>query len=321
MKIISCVALSLAVFISVLSVIGSVASSHWIGELAAQPRPQYIICLALCAVPIVIRFPRTGWCVLLPILFNAYYVAPLYVRPASSDGNATATFSVLHANVDRFNADPHAAFAWLRKQNATIVAMQEVTPEFEKEFDGALADYEVVLSHALTNSHGSAVLVKRDAPLQKVSAQIIHLPKDSERPLIEYVFRVRDREIALLSLFVSRPIWQRHFAYQSLELRETARWAKEHQAAGREVIVVGDLNITPWSPRFAALCADGKLINSQAGFGLQSSWPTALPSIAGIPIDHCLHSAGIATVSRSIGSRIGSDHRPLLLHLKVTLRS
>ncbi|MCC6152891.1 MAG: endonuclease/exonuclease/phosphatase family protein [Candidatus Hydrogenedentes bacterium] len=321
MTIIFRVAFALAVVISVMSVAGTSAPGHWIGELLAQPRPQYIIGLVLCGIPMVWRYPRAGWCVVLPILFNSYYVAPLYLSPERNVVLVGMELTVLHANVDRFNSQPARAIDWVRAQRADIVSLQEVTPAFEKSLGAALPDYAVVLSHPMKNSHGSAVLVRRDAAITKVSARIIHLPETSERLLIEYVFRLQDREVALLSFHVTRPVGRDQFAYQSLELGEAAKWARAQYAAGRGVIVLGDLNIAPWSSRFKALCADGNLINSQIGFGLQSSWPAALPSIAGLPIDHCLHSTGFVTVSRLVGPAIGSDHWPLLVQLQVTERS
>ena len=83
----------------------------------------------------------------------------------------------------------------------------------------------------------------------------------------------------------------------------------------REVIAIGDLNSTSWSGRFRQFQADSHLVNSQLGFGLQTSWPAKLPSLFRLPIDHCLHSKSIRTVERVIGSDIGSDHLPLLVKL------
>jgi endonuclease/exonuclease/phosphatase (EEP) superfamily protein YafD len=35
-----------------------------------------------------------------------------------------------------------------------------------------------------------------------------------------------------------------------------------------------------------------------------------------IPLDHCLHSAGLATIAREIGPASGSNHFPLLVVLR-----
>jgi endonuclease/exonuclease/phosphatase (EEP) superfamily protein YafD len=80
--------------------------------------------------------------------------------------------------------------------------------------------------------------------------------------------------------------------------------------------MVGDFNVTPWSPLFADLLRDSGLADSCRGFGWQPTWPTRLPAMFRIPIDHCLHGAGVAIVDRRVGPEIGSDHLPLLLELR-----
>ena len=59
-----------------------------------------------------------------------------------------------------------------------------------------------------------------------------------------------------------------------------------------------------------------KLVDSQKGFGPQSSWPTELPYL-GIPIDHIVTSPNITTIRRKIGGHIGSDHRPVIADLMI----
>jgi endonuclease/exonuclease/phosphatase (EEP) superfamily protein YafD len=78
-----------------------------------------------------------------------------------------------------------------------------------------------------------------------------------------------------------------------------------------EVVVVGDLNVSPWSPYFQDLLRDGKLRDSRRGFDLQPTWPTFCPPLM-TPIDHVLTSGGLAVSGRRTGPNIGSDHRPIV---------
>ena len=82
------------------------------------------------------------------------------------------------------------------------------------------------------------------------------------------------------------------------------------------VIVVGDLNATPWSNGFRSLTGPGDLVNSLEGFGYGASWPTRLPAIARIPIDHVLHTRQLTVISRQLGPATeASDHRPVRVRL------
>lgn len=104
------------------------------------------------------------------------------------------------------------------------------------------------------------------------------------------------------------------------------------------VVLIGDLNATPWNRFYKRMQRSSGLTDSSAGFGLQPTWPAAwLPKIqqklrfgdgapAGfppidnflfrIPIDHCLHSATLATTDRIVGNHVGSDHLPLIVKLR-----
>jgi endonuclease/exonuclease/phosphatase (EEP) superfamily protein YafD len=88
-----------------------------------------------------------------------------------------------------------------------------------------------------------------------------------------------------------------------------ARWLR---SVGGQAIILGDMNITPWSPVFRQFLAEGSLRDSRSGRGNQASWPSMLGSL-GIPIDHVLTSSDYVVIDRSIVTRAqGSDHRPVL---------
>ena len=76
------------------------------------------------------------------------------------------------------------------------------------------------------------------------------------------------------------------------------------------IFLLGDLNLTPWSPYFGRFLKETKLHNSARGRGLQPTWPTYFYPLR-IPIDHCLYSPEISVIKRQVCSDIGSDHLPL----------
>jgi endonuclease/exonuclease/phosphatase (EEP) superfamily protein YafD len=80
----------------------------------------------------------------------------------------------------------------------------------------------------------------------------------------------------------------------------------------REVIVVGDLNATPWSHATRSLRRSAGLTDTRRGFGLQATWPAALGALS-IPIDHVLVTAGLGFEERRTGPALGSAHRPVLV--------
>jgi hypothetical protein len=88
---------------------------------------------------------------------------------------------------------------------------------------------------------------------------------------------------------------------------------------GGRVLLVGDLNMTSWSPFFSDLIQTSGLRDSRKGFGMQNSWP-ANRRLLMIPIDHILVSEGVKVLSRRIGQFNGSDHYPILLDFSLSSR-
>jgi endonuclease/exonuclease/phosphatase (EEP) superfamily protein YafD len=91
------------------------------------------------------------------------------------------------------------------------------------------------------------------------------------------------------------------------------------------MIILGDLNASPWSHPFGRLLREGGLVDSTRGFGVQPTWRTHFGPVSGmltwpvqIPIDHCLHSPGFVAVAREIGPACGSNHFPLFVTLRST---
>jgi endonuclease/exonuclease/phosphatase (EEP) superfamily protein YafD len=81
-------------------------------------------------------------------------------------------------------------------------------------------------------------------------------------------------------------------------------------------ILIGDFNISMWSPIYSNLTKGSGLINARQAFGILPTWPTFLPFMM-IPIDHCLVSSDIQVVGIKTGSPVGSDHLPLIVEIAI----
>lgn len=98
--------LAVAILVTIVSLGTLVFDNWWIGELFSHPRPHYALALFVCLPVLVIRYRRTGWLVLLPLLINILPILPLYQsHPAIFDG---PKWTVLHYNLD-LTASNHAS--------------------------------------------------------------------------------------------------------------------------------------------------------------------------------------------------------------------
>jgi endonuclease/exonuclease/phosphatase (EEP) superfamily protein YafD len=74
--------------------------------------------------------------------------------------------------------------------------------------------------------------------------------------------------------------------------------------------------MTPWSPWFVRLVREAGLRDSGAGRGVRPTWaPAPVPTWLGLPVDHMLGTPGFRVLTRELGPRMGSDHRPMVTEL------
>jgi endonuclease/exonuclease/phosphatase (EEP) superfamily protein YafD len=110
------------------------------------------------------------------------------------------------------------------------------------------------------------------------------------------------------------PPRRRKLTYQrDRQLKEIAAYIASHPGP---TLLLGDLNITSWSPSFQEMLRLGKLRDSRQGWGLQPSWPVDQPLLR-VPIDHLLVTEGLAVHCRRLGPFTGSDHYPVIMEFSV----
>jgi endonuclease/exonuclease/phosphatase (EEP) superfamily protein YafD len=115
--------------------------------------------------------------------------------------------------------------------------------------------------------------------------------------------------LALIATHLRSPITPSDAAARNRQLAALVRRVAAERALQK--IVVGDLNITRWSPLYAQLTDVAGVRDGQEGFGLGASWPSVFGRWLGIPIDQTLVSSGVRVVHRAVGPNLGSDHLPV----------
>lgn len=297
-----------------ISIAGFFPSLHWQVELFCNLRPQFAL-FGLLSLFYFLR--QKHWFMLviplLILLVNVWALAPFFIKPRPSAG--APVMVVTHLNTNRGKAE----LSDLNDLSTDLLLLQEVTPRLNKNLPDIFPAYNVAHSYPLTNTHGSAVLLKKGSAVTISKSEIIHCPESSERPLIAAKVKVGDRSIRVLSLHLTRPLNPRTDRYQKVELDAVAEWSQGIQQNENEaVLIIGDFNATPWSHRYHRLLLRAKLNDSLQGYGLQNTWPTNLPPLLGIPIDHAVHSRGLVSTQRSASVIRGTDHA--LLQVELALR-
>ena len=77
-------------------------------------------------------------------------------------------------------------------------------------------------------------------------------------------------------------------------------------------MVVGDFNLTPWSPYFQRFITGSGLRDARKPRRFDHTWPVTFDNAhIGIAIDHSFAHPSLPLVERVIGPDLGSDHMPV----------
>ena len=83
----------------------------------------------------------------------------------------------------------------------------------------------------------------------------------------------------------------------------------------QNLIIMGDLNMTPTSKRFTNFLKDTNLYTYVSYKRPTFTWPAFVPSFLGIQIDHVLFSKNFRMIGKKTTNHFGSDHRSLIVDL------
>ena len=83
----------------------------------------------------------------------------------------------------------------------------------------------------------------------------------------------------------------------------------------KNLILLGDLNMTLTSKRFTKFLNETNLYTYTSYKNITSTWPAFMPNFLGIQIDHILFSNNFKMVDKKTSNSFGSVHRPLIVEL------
>jgi len=266
---------------------------HWFLELLTHFRPHYAIVLFLCtavslaarkwkfaAVPAVFLAINVG--IMLPCWFGRSAVAP-----------AAAVVRGITANVHTANREPGRFLAFVREEHPHFLLVIEVNQRWLTALEPLAKDYPHRIARPSGDNFGILFLSRLPAE----SLEIVKLG-DLGLPSVLARLRVEGRTLTVIGTHPLPPVNARCAAARNDQLRALAPLVRRNPGP---LIVMGDFNMTSWSPHFRDLLRDTGLRDSARGFGIQGTWPDGGPIRPRIPIDHVLVSPGVHVHDRRVG--------------------
>ncbi len=287
------------------TVLGFLGHLDWRLELASHFRPHYAAALLFCIGSFWVSKRRVLAVVAGALAAaNLVFVIPLYALPKVG---AVWEFTVLSANVLRRNPDRERLVRYIEQTRPDVVVLMEVSLEWLESLRGLQADYPYARAVPRDDDFGIAVFSR----LPFMEPERVLLLGEAGGPTILVPLDVQGARVTLIATHPRPPISATYAAQRNEQLEQLADVIAQESGP---LMVVGDLNVTPWSHVFRRFVARTGLRDSQRGFGVQGTWPTWLP-IGRLPIDHCLVSNELVVGRRRVGPDIGSDHLPIVIAL------
>jgi len=284
------------------------AKLGWAFDLASHFRVQYVVADALLALALAAQrkfvislllaacAALSAWAVLPYVAFSSTPVGA-----AAADG---PTIKLLSANVLFRNHSAKRLLEIVRRESPDVVVLIEYTPEWAQMVGELRAAYPHRLEGPGSGAYGIALFSR----FELESATPFDLGDTSE---IEARVLTPNGPLTLFAVHLRSPTTPWRGAMRNRQLDELA--TRVARVVG-PVVVIGDFNLTPYSPYFSDWLARTGLTDTRRGRSLSPSWPTLLPIVA-IPIDHCTVSKDVTIVAHRSLPAFGSDHYPILAEL------
>lgn len=289
------------------TMLGALGGIHWAFDLFSHFIAwQGMLSAFLCVALLALRARRGAVCALIVACIQlAQPLSWYWPGPAPED---PANCRILLANVLTTNRDTKPLFDLIDLVDPDIICVQEtdsVWAEALRPLEGRYPLHSIV---PRSDNFGIALYSRLPGTLDGVLFQSEH-----HVPAIAATFDVGGTLVALLDIHALPPLGYYMTKRRNGQIDSLRAWLEGQKGPA---VVVGDLNLTPYSPIYRRLMRDLDARNARQGFGPQGTWPVWVP-FARLPLDQCIVSDEIDVVSCVSGPDIGSDHLPLIIDLHI----
>ncbi len=290
-------------------------------ELLSHFQVQYfVLSLVLLGILLFLRcrpFVYGGLflCVMLAVPVLSWYPSPLQWVSVS---DAAPQMRLLVANVNTKNREYEKVLDLVRAEQPDVAIFVEVDDEWKAQLD-SLSD-RFPYSSDQDHSYNRGILIYSLSSLNNTEARFFG---SDENASVITQLNIAEQPVTLFATHPLPPFRLSYFHSRNRQMSEISQYLAEVKSP---MILAGDLNATMWSPYYRQWINLTRLHNARDGFGILPTWPAPstyqpFPSwltwLFCIPIDHFLVSRDIEVIDIHTGANTGSDHKPLIVDLRV----
>lgn len=289
------------------------ASYHWVFDVFSNFKIQYFFIglslLALCTI-----YKQKWFALCMAILAVSLFIEVQYanMRPFASKPLQTPNFKIAQYNKFFGNEDYDAIRQWLtdpKEGNFDLVAINEslmhairvyqrikdIYPhQYPLKESERFGDIQIVSKWPITVTPLPIHWDNRVFNVSKIAVR-----KPGLEPVIVYAYHAQT------------PLGAYGYERRQYELETMAKFVAAQNE--KNVIMMGDWNLTPYSPLFKDILRTTGLNYQNYGLLPQTTWPSFnYFNVLKIPIDHILYDDRMVLTDIRRGPSMGSDHHSLI---------
>ncbi len=300
------------ILLILLSLAGYLGELNIYLELTSHFKLQYLIVSFCPFFFFLLRRHKLGLIIsIFCLIINLAEILPWYLPQSSAVVNQLGgqKLRVLQSNIDKYSHQLSKIMPMIRSENPDLVVLLEVGKTTAKELEVLRDILPYSIAHQDVDIDGAVIYSK--FPLENTSIKSL----GGGRKSVLADIRIQGKVISIIAVHPSNAIGKIYVEERNRQLEAIANYT----AAVKNPLLVGDFNITMWSPYYRRMVEKAKLHNTRQGFGILPTWPTFRP-ILYIPIDHCFVSRDAKVLKTRAGSEVGSDHLPLITDLWISIK-
>ncbi|MEW4454860.1 endonuclease/exonuclease/phosphatase family protein [Bremerella sp. JC817] len=296
------------VLLAAATLVTGFAREHWIADILANLRVQQQLA-ALLLVLICGAYRHWLW-MLVPLACLMIHLP--WFLPASPRPGVSANFpmiTVACCNVKSSNANYQQAIDSVLEKDPDVFIMLEITAHWADEIRQATeSDYpHRIVRPSDKGNFGIGLYSKH--PIEQ--SDVFQLNEAIHS--IEAVVKVEERTYRVIGTHPLPPIGKKNARSRNEHLERLAERIRQPQLemGDHSTIVIGDFNLTPWSPYYRDFELASGLYRDRRGIELTPTW-YVLPTFPfGLALDHSFSSGDLSPGYVHVGDSIGSDHRSI----------
>lgn len=289
------------------TIFGFLGNFSWFFDLFSHFRVQYLLGLLILGIIMWLGSHRKSAVLFLLLsLVNLGVVLPIYFGRQTIDPHFASLRAML-INVNSSLGDTARVRMVIEAEDPDILVLEEISARWLSDLTWLTNAYPHCLIEPREDNFGIALYSK--LPLQ--NGRIIDI-SEADVPSIIATVLTEEGNLCVVATHPLPPFGKDYSRLRNGQLEQLPKFL----SSPHPILLLGDLNVTPWNTHFRKLLKETKLRDSTKGFGYQPSWPSHAPLFL-IPLDHCLHSEGIAIFDRRIGKNVSSDHYPLIVDFAI----